>query len=282
MELAQYALSTLVEDPMRNVADLMTPKPTTIEPEASALAALDLMVDAGIRHLPVVDGRARLVGILSVDDLRAALPFAVNLRQPPSPTEREIARDVSVAEVMTHGPLTATPQTAVADAAGTLARFRIGCLPVVEGGKLVGILSETDVLRAIAGQAEERRAPAADARKQELDELVMELRAERTRILRRLGRVQQIELESTREQREIPMDQVEQAEHAIRLAVDEPLAALSARRLEALDHALFRASQGRLGACEKCSKPISVARLRALPGAATCVRCARATPRGAS
>ncbi len=260
---------------MQSVAELMTPNPTTIEPEASALAALDLMVDAGIRHLPVVDARARLVGVLSVDDLRAALPFAVNLRHPPSPNEREIARDVRVGEVMTHGPLTVTPNTPMSEAAGKLARFRIGCLPVVEGGRLVGILSETDVLLAIAGKAEARAAHPEDARKHELERLVVDLRAERTRILRRLGRVQQIERESTEEQREIPMDEAEHAAHAIQLAVDEPLAALSAKRLDALDHALFRASQGRLGSCENCEKPISVARLRALPGAVTCVRCAR-------
>ncbi|MEX2208370.1 MAG: CBS domain-containing protein [Myxococcota bacterium] len=260
---------------MQSVAELMTAKPTTIEAEASALAALDLMIDAGIRHLPVVDARARLVGVLSVDDLRAALPFAVNLRHPPNPDEREIARDVSVAEVMTHGPLTVTPRSAVSEAAGKLARFRIGCLPVVDGERLVGILSETDVLRAIAGHAEIRSGSQADARKHELERLVTELRAERTRILRRLGRVQQIELESTQEQREIPMDEAEHAAHAIQLAVDEPLAALSSKRLEALDHALFRASQGRLGICERCEKPIAIARLRALPGASTCVRCAR-------
>jgi len=262
---------------MQTVAELMTPKPTTIDAEASALAALDLMVDAGIRHLPVVDGRDRLVGILSVDDLRAALPFAVHLRNPPSPSEREIARELSVAEVMTHGPLTTTRQTPVADAAAMLARFRVGCLPVVEGVRLVGILSETDVLRAIAGAPGERAARVQDARMHELELLVMEVRAERTRILRRLGRVQQIEQESTQEQREVPMDHAEQAAHAIQLSVDEPLAALTARRLEALDHALFRASQGRLGTCEKCGKPISIARLRALPGTSLCVRCARST-----
>lgn len=260
---------------MRSVAELMTPRPTTIEPEASALAALDLMIDSGIRHLPAVDRRARLVGILSVDDLRAALPFAVNLRHPPSVDEREIARELSVAEVMTHAPLTVTSKTSLADAAGTLARFRIGCLPVVDDGRLVGILSETDVLRSLAGPAVERATPARDARMHELELLVTELRAERTRILRQLGRVQQIELEATQEERTVPMDPAEHATHAIQLAVDEPLAALSARRLEALDHALFRASQGRLGACEKCGKHISVARLRALPGSALCVRCAR-------
>lgn len=260
---------------MRSVAELMTPDPTTIEANAAALAALDLMIDSGIRHLPVIDGRARLVGVLSVDDLRAAFPFSVSLRRPPSPDERESARDLSVAEVMTHGPLTVSSKTSVSDAAGTLARFRIGCLPVVDDGRLVGILSETDVLRSLGGGALEGAAQRQNWRVHELEGLVTELAAERTRILRRLGRVQQVELEATREERAVPMDEAERASHAIQLQVDEPLAALSARRLEALDHALFRAKQGRLGSCEKCGKHISVARLRALPGTAVCVRCAR-------
>ncbi|MBM4336487.1 MAG: CBS domain-containing protein [Deltaproteobacteria bacterium] len=260
---------------MPSVAELMTPGPTTIEPDAAALAALDLMIDSGIRHLPVVDRRGSLIGVLSVDDLRAAFPFSVSLRRPPSVDEREGARDLSVAEVMTHGPLTTTPKTSVAEAAGTLARFRIGCLPVVDAGRLVGILSETDVLRSLAGGTEAGSARRPDSRVQELETLVTELRAERTRILRQLGRVQQIELEATREMREVPMDEAERAAHSVERLIDEPLAALSARRLEALDHALFRAKQGRLGHCESCGKEIPVARLRALPGTAVCVRCAR-------
>ncbi len=262
---------------MGSVGDLMTPRPTTIEADASALAALDLMIDSGIRHLPVVDGKSRLVGIVSVDDLRAALPFSVSLRRPPGPDERENSRDLSVAEVMTHGPLTATSKTSVAEAAGTLARFRIGCLPVVDEERLVGILSETDVLRSIAGEAPATPArPPQSPRVRDLEVLVSELRAERTRILGRLGRTQQIELEATREERAVAMDEADRAAHATALRIDEPLAALSARRLEALDHALFRATQGRLGVCEKCGKPIPVARLRALPGTAICVSCARA------
>jgi acetoin utilization protein AcuB len=193
------------------------------------------VVDAGIRHLPVVDTRARLVGVISIDDLRAALPFAVSLRRPPGVDEREIARDVSVAEVMTHGPITAMPTTTVAEAAAMLVRHRIGCLPVVEGASLVGVLSETDVLRGVASAAPVRGSRAQDARKHELELLAGDLRAERTRILRRLGRVQQIERESTQEQREIPTDRVEQAEHAIQRAVlGHPEARLSAADRELL------------------------------------------------
>jgi CBS domain-containing protein len=59
---------------MATVNDLMTPGPTTIESEASALAALDLMIDGGIRHLPVLD-RARDWSDPVDDDLRAACPL---------------------------------------------------------------------------------------------------------------------------------------------------------------------------------------------------------------
>src|SRR5512145_394308 len=101
---------------MNTVRELMTSRPTVIAPEESALAALDLMVDGGIRHLPVVS-KERLLGVLSLDDLRAALPFAVSLRRPPNVEEREFARDLVVSDVMTHAPLTTRPEARVADAA---------------------------------------------------------------------------------------------------------------------------------------------------------------------
>jgi RNA polymerase-binding transcription factor DksA len=62
------------------------------------------------------------------------------------------------------------------------------------------------------------------------------------------------------------------------LSAEEPLAALSAHRLEEIDHALARAAHGQLGRCEKCGNDIPLGRLRALPGAVLCVRCAAANP----
>ena len=256
---------------MHTVGEFMTPEPKTIEPEAPALAALELMIDEGIRHLPVV-AHARLVGILSLDDLRAALPFAVSIRRPPGLEEREIARELSVGEMMTHAPLTTTAKTSVGDAASLLARMRIGCLPVVEGGRLVGILSETDVLRSVAGLDSKDERRAGDVRARNLGQLVGELRAERNRILGNLGRAQEADRELIEEEREIPTDLGDKAAHRAQLAVDEPLAELSSRRLEAIEHALERAAKGRLGTCEKCGRPIPIARLRAVPGTVFCVR----------
>lgn len=256
---------------MQTVGDLMTPDPKTIEPDAPALAALELMIEEGIRHLPVMD-RARLVGILSLDDLRAALPFAVSLRRPPTLEERAGALELSVGETMTHAPLTTAPKTSVADAAGLLARLRIGCLPVIESGRLVGILSEIDVLRSIAGLEAKEERRAKDPRARDLERLVAGLRAERSRILRSLGRAQEAERELFEEEREIPTDLGDKAAHRAQLTVDEPLARLATRRLEAIEHALERAAKGQLGKCEKCGRAIPIARLRAMPGTVLCLR----------
>lgn len=258
---------------MQKVAELMTLDPVTIEPDAAAIAALDLMIEHGIRHLPVVDRRDRLRGVVSLDDLRAAFPFAVSLVRPPTISEHESARDSAVGEVMTHGPLTVRADATLSEAAELLVRFRIGCLPVVDGaGRVVGMFSETDALRALV----DRSAPspnAPNARILELELLVAELRAEHERIAKQLDRLQAAERELSSAQAE-PLDSAERARLLTELGVEEPLSALAASRLAALDHALDRVRRGRFGICEECGREIPVARLRALPGASRCVRCA--------
>ncbi|HTO51903.1 MAG TPA: CBS domain-containing protein [Myxococcota bacterium] len=242
---------------MKSVAELMTVDPTTVEPKMAAVSALELMISDGVRHLPVLDRKKRVCGIVSIDDLRAALPFVVSIRRPPTVEEHDDALGYTVGEVMTHGPLTIDTGASLAEAAGLLARFRIGCLPVVDrAGHLVGIFSETDALRALAGESPE---PAAERRRvHELQRLLRELELERERIADRLGKLQQPE----------PDPQASELE--------DPLASLAARRLASIEHALARGRAGRLGTCEECGDEIAVARLRALPGATRCVRCAGA------
>ena len=258
---------------MRRVAELMTEDPLRIGPGASALAALDLMIDRGVRHLPVVDRHQRVCGIVSIDDLRAAFPFPVSLRVPPGIAERDAALDCAVGEVMTHGPVTAAPETTLADAAALLARFRIGCLPVVDAqGALVGIFSETDALRALVTGGGEPREKAP-GRMLDLELLAAELRAERARIATQLDRLQAAERDLASSTGGAPPGRAERAAQLSELSVEEPLAALASQRLEAIDHALARAASGRFGHCEKCGHEIPVARLRALPGTALCVGC---------
>jgi len=263
-----------------NLAELMTRDPETITADVPVLAALDLMLDRGIRHLPVIDRRDRLRGIVSLDDLRAALPFPVSLRAAPDPGDRVLALDCAVGEVMTHEPLTARPDTSLADAAELMARYRIGCLPVVDRAQhVVGIFTEVDALRALVLREPQKRT-AADARMLDRELLVAELRAERERIGQQLQRLQDSERELTAAGRE-PIDNVDRARLLEELSVEAPLSALAASRLAALDHALARASQGRFGVCEDCGTEIPTARLRAMPGATRCVRCATGGFRGA-
>jgi CBS domain-containing protein len=257
----------------------MTRDPETITADVPVLAALDVMLDRGIRHLPVVDGRERLCGIVSLDDLRAALPFPVSLRAAPDAADRLLAMECAIGEVMTHEPLSARPDTSLADASELMARFRIGCLPVIDSGKrVVGIFTEVDALRALVLLEPKKRS--RDPRTLDLELLVAELRAERERIGGQLGRLQDSERELSREARE-PTDEAEQARLLEEISVEEPLAALAASRLAALDHALARAAQGRFGVCEDCRGEIPVARLRAMPGSTRCVRCAAGGSRGA-
>lgn len=135
------------------VREWMTKDPLTAGPTTSIKIAWKLIQERRIRHLPVVD-EGRLVGIVTDRDLRRVLPSPA--------TSLEIHElhylldKITVSEVMTRDVITTTPFTAIPDAARTLLRNRIGALPVVEGGVLVGILSQTDVLEALTSAAEAR------------------------------------------------------------------------------------------------------------------------------
>lgn len=222
------------------VKNFMSGDPVSVEASASALEALERMVDRGIRHLPVVEARHRVVGILSLDDLRAGLPFEVRLGVAPDPAEAELAREWSVADVMTYAPETVDEDTSLADAAQRMAVARIGCLPVVDAsGSLTGVLSETDALHALATTLWADELREGRGAHTEIDLLVAALQREREAIA-----------EARRDER-------------------------STRRGEAIDRALARAAEGRLGVCEQCGSSIPATRLRALPDTTRCVGCAR-------
>lgn len=101
-----------------------------------------------IRHLPVLSETGRLVGILSQRDvtlnaLVRALGFGTATR------DRTYA-SMLVKDVMTEDVVTATSETTLASAAQLMAERKIGCLPVVDGEALVGILTESDLVSAVA------------------------------------------------------------------------------------------------------------------------------------
>lgn len=131
------------------VSTLMTRKPFTLAPDASLDEAMQLMDEHGLRHLPVVEA-GRLVGVVSDRDLLAAtgwLPARVReLYQDRSTDQRSrTLREIVQPKVRTLGP-----DDTVVSAAVELVASKIGCLPVLEHGELVGILTETDLVRAFA------------------------------------------------------------------------------------------------------------------------------------
>jgi acetoin utilization protein AcuB len=258
------------------VKSFMTGSPVTIEADLSALAALDLMIDHGIRHLPVVDGQRRVVGIVSFDDLRAAFPIAISLVDPPGLDDRPVLRDILVGEVMTHAPVTIREDQLLEEAAQVMADLRIGCLPLVDAdGRIDGILSETDLLQALVTTLWAQRRPAHEGEPHAGLGIVEVLRAERDRIVSRLEGYEHYEQEITQSERAQVVDEGDRSTDRADAALTQQLADMAAQRLRSIEHALDRAGRGELSRCERCEGEIPEARLRALPSTTLCVRCAR-------
>ena len=122
------------------VADVMTRPPVTVSPDATVAAALSAMRRGRFRHLPVV-AAAELVGVVAHGDLEAP---------PGAPVEAaESLADRPVSEVMATQPVTVWPDEPVEVAARLLVEHAIGCLPVVAGDGLVGILTESDLFTVL-------------------------------------------------------------------------------------------------------------------------------------
>ncbi len=108
----------------------------------------DIMTLGRVRHMPVVQG-GRLVGVVSERDLlRASLS---NLTGFDVEERRAFLNGVEIARVMSAPPVVIEAEALVEEAALMMAERRIGCLPVMEGEVLVGLLTETDLLRYFAG-----------------------------------------------------------------------------------------------------------------------------------
>ena len=127
--------------------DWMTRSPVAITEDTSLTAASRLMKDNDIRRLPVVE-HGKVVGIVTWGDIREA-----SASDATSLTVFELGyllRKLQVDRFMTRHPITVTPTTTISRAAQLMMEHKIGGLPVVENGKLVGILTESDIFRMLA------------------------------------------------------------------------------------------------------------------------------------
>jgi acetoin utilization protein AcuB len=122
------------------VADVMTPRPVKVAPDATVAAARSAMRRGRFRHLPVVAG-AELVGVVAQSDLEVP---------PGAPVEvAESLGERLLTEVMSTEPVTVWPDEPVEVAARLLVDNGIGCLPVVADDGLVGILTESDLFSVL-------------------------------------------------------------------------------------------------------------------------------------
>lgn len=125
------------------VADRMSTPPVTIAPDISHHAALRLMQDNHLHHLPVVDREGHIAGIVAERDLLLAIAHYVQ-------------NPVEVAEVMQRNVVTVAPETLLTEAAALMVRHTIGGLPVVDAEQqIVGVITETDIFKAFVAMLEE-------------------------------------------------------------------------------------------------------------------------------
>ena len=120
--------------------------PITISPDASFFEARSLIHDKGIRHLPVVDKDNRLLGIVTESDIREAGPSDVAMLSVKELTHLLGTLKVSEFMIPKEKVITITPDTLIEEAIQLMHDNKIGCLPVVDEGKLYGIFTETDAL----------------------------------------------------------------------------------------------------------------------------------------
>ena len=131
---------------MNTLAEIMTTAVVTIEPQNSVATAIRLMRQGQMRRLPVVrDGE--LVGIVTSGDLRRITGLSSVLNDPSQ--DNFLWHHIPVENVMSRNPATLEAETPICEAARLLVESKIGGVPIVDQGKLVGIVTTSDLLSTI-------------------------------------------------------------------------------------------------------------------------------------
>ncbi len=146
--------------------DIMTPDPVTVTPDMSVTDAAHLMVEKRVGALPVLGNDGALVGLVSESDLimqdvKVHFPTYIHLLGGfifyPGSTDRfehELKKAVgaTVGDVMIAEPMTVDVSASVSDVATLMIDSEVGRVPVMDGGRLVGIVSKSDIVRSIASE----------------------------------------------------------------------------------------------------------------------------------
>ena len=130
---------------MLKVNDLMTKKVFSLQEHDNVQTARSIMNLGRIRHIPIVDGEERFVGLLTHRDLLSVT--ISKLAEVEDEVQNEIDAAIPIHEIMRRDVTTITPQMDLREAAELLLQHKYGCLPVVDNNRLVGILTEADFLK---------------------------------------------------------------------------------------------------------------------------------------
>jgi CBS domain-containing protein len=147
---------------MFRVKDIMTTNVISVSPETEIVHAAQIMVEKRINGLPVLDGKGKVVGILCQSDLVAQqksvpIPSLFSLMDGfmPLTSLKKIEKEVekiaalTVAQAMTSKPVTVTPETGIEEVASLMVDRNFHTLPVVQDGRLVGVVGKEDVLKTL-------------------------------------------------------------------------------------------------------------------------------------
>ncbi|MEE9226142.1 MAG: CBS domain-containing protein [Acidobacteriota bacterium] len=118
----------------------------TLTEESSLRDAINLSRKHQIRHIPIIRDQKELVGIVSDRDIKRFTPSILSERS--AGDHERVLEETPLARIMTKDPQTISPTQTIREAVEVFCKIKVGALPVVTQGKLVGILSETDMLRA--------------------------------------------------------------------------------------------------------------------------------------
>jgi len=128
------------------VKNRMTPNPVTVTPDTSLVEAMRIMGERGFRHLPVVNKKGKPVGIITQTDLLNASPSPATAL---SVSEiNYLLANLSIQDIMSSPVVTVSDDTPLEVAARLMVENKFGCLPVIGAGKLVGMITETDIFKS--------------------------------------------------------------------------------------------------------------------------------------
>ena len=131
---------------LSQVRDYMTSDPQTLDMKSTLLNAVLLLRRSELRHIPILDND-RLVGVLSDRDVARWAPSLLTSLTPQE--YNRVFEETPVGKVMTRNPISVSPDAPLAEAVNLMYKHRLGCLPVLEAGRLSGIITVTDMLRAL-------------------------------------------------------------------------------------------------------------------------------------